>query len=99
MTWHRVGAPADFPEGALREVRLGDLVLAVGRWRGRLFAIHDWCPHAGASLAAGTLEDGFVVCPLHGYAYDVFSGRCEDDAAPVPRREVREGDGTVEIDL
>lgn len=97
MTWHRIGAPRDFPEGSIREVRIGDLVLAVGRHDGALFAVHDFCPHAGASLAAGTLDDGFLVCPLHGYAYDVRTGRCEEDATPVPTRPVRESESDVEV--
>jgi nitrite reductase/ring-hydroxylating ferredoxin subunit len=42
---------------------------------GRLFAIEDACNHAGASLAEGWLEGACVVCPMHGYVFDLASGK------------------------
>ncbi len=33
------------------------------------------CPHWGAPLAGATLEDGAVVCPWHGYRFDLATGR------------------------
>ncbi len=97
--WHRVGAAADFADGTVREVRVGERVYAVGRSSGELFCVDDWCPHAGASLAQGMLDDGVLVCPLHGFAYDVRTGHCEDDPTPVATFPVRERDGAVEIEL
>lgn len=97
--WHRVGAAADFEEGRVREVRVGERRLAVGRSGGSLFCVDESCPHAGGSLAAGTVEGGALVCPVHGFAYDVRSGSCEDDAAPVAVFAVREGEAGVEVAL
>jgi len=97
--WHRVGAAAEFADGVVREIRIGDRILAVGRAAGELFCLDDWCPHAGASLAQGMLDDGVLVCPLHGYAYDVRTGRCEDDPTPAATFPVREKDGEVEVEL
>jgi nitrite reductase/ring-hydroxylating ferredoxin subunit len=42
---------------------------------GAAFAIEDACNHAGASLAEGWLEDRCVVCPMHGYVFDLASGK------------------------
>jgi nitrite reductase/ring-hydroxylating ferredoxin subunit len=42
---------------------------------GAVFAIEDACNHAGASLAEGWLEDKCVVCPMHGYVFDLGSGK------------------------
>lgn len=39
-------------------------------WR----AIADSCPHQGASLAGGKLEDGAVQCPAHGLRFDLATG-------------------------
>jgi nitrite reductase/ring-hydroxylating ferredoxin subunit len=97
--WHRVGVATDFADGVVREIRIGDRILAVGRADGELFCLDDWCPHAGASLAQGMLDDGVLVCPLHGYAYDVRTGRCEDDPTPAATFPVREKDGEVEVEL
>ncbi len=40
-------------------------------------AIEDACNHAGASLTAGdcsTMRPHCVVCPLHGYVFDLRTG-------------------------
>ncbi len=42
---------------------------------GQVFAIEDACNHAGASLAEGWLEEKCVVCPMHGYVFDLKDGR------------------------
>ncbi len=38
------------------------------------FAIEDACNHAGASLAEGELEGARIMCPMHGYVFDMRSG-------------------------
>ena len=38
-------------------------------------AIEDACNHAGASLSEGELRDGCVVCPMHGYFFELATGR------------------------
>jgi 3-phenylpropionate/trans-cinnamate dioxygenase ferredoxin component len=42
---------------------------------GQVYAIEDACNHAGASLAEGWLEDNCVVCPMHGYVFDLANGK------------------------
>ncbi len=56
--------------------------LAVFRIQGEhhaVRAIDDTCPHAGASLSGGHLHEGCVVCPWHGWPFDVDTGRCPDN--------------------
>ena len=49
---------------------------AVGNVDGRYFAVSRRCRHFGADLAQGSIDaDGCLVCPWHGAAYDVESGR------------------------
>ena len=33
-------------------------------------ALEDICPHKGAAFSVGTIENGRVVCPYHGYEFD-----------------------------
>jgi len=43
------------------------------------------CPHRLGPLEAAPLRDGRVVCPWHGYAFDVVSGReCEGRGLRLP---------------
>lgn len=50
------------------------LALCVAVLGGRAYAVDNACPHARAELAAGHLAGGSVVCPLHGWAWDIVTG-------------------------
>jgi nitrite reductase/ring-hydroxylating ferredoxin subunit len=39
------------------------------------------CPHSGAPLGKGIVEVGRLVCPLHGWAFDVNTGEALHDAS------------------
>lgn len=59
---------------------------------GEAFALPDHCPHAGVPLSEGFVEDGQLVCPMHGWAFDLASGRCVNVPGvtiPVTRLEQR----------
>jgi len=64
---------------------------------GRPAAIEDACNHAGASLSEGDRQGGCVACPMHGYRFELATGRlveprglCDDQRAFVARLEGRE---------
>lgn len=48
--------------------------VVVVRTERRVYAIEESCNHAGASLAAGWVEDDCLICPVHRYAFDLASG-------------------------
>lgn len=51
---------------------------------GEVAVLDGWCPHLGASLAAGgTCEGGTIRCPFHGWRFDA-AGECVD--VPYARR-------------
>jgi len=64
------------PPGGSLQVSAGARDIALFRIGDELFAIGNVCPHAGGSLAEGSLEDHGVVCPLHAWKFDVRSGEC-----------------------
>lgn len=74
-----VGRLPDAPDGSI----------AVFRVAGRLHAIRDECPHAGASLADGTLDGTIITCPRHGSQFDVTSGTRERGPSDFPIRTYR----------
>ena len=50
----------------------------IALWRledNSLAAIDDRCPHLGAALATGRIEENRIVCPYHGLRFDK-NGRC-----------------------
>ncbi len=64
------------PLGEGRTYAVGSRRIAVFRTRsGELFATEALCPHAGGPLADGLLGDCRLLCPLHGFAFAIDSGR------------------------
>lgn len=50
----------------------------IGRRNGKLFAFNNSCPHRGASLSKGEFNDNNIVCYMHGYEFNVFTGKLEN---------------------
>lgn len=67
---------SDISEGAAKLIRVKNEEIAVFKHEGKLCAIQNICPHQGGQLSAGAVESGAVVCPLHGYKFDLQSGAC-----------------------
>ena len=53
----------------------GPVALCVGVVEGVAYAIDNVCPHARAPLAGGHLSEENVVCPLHGWQWNLVSGQ------------------------
>jgi nitrite reductase (NADH) small subunit len=70
----------EIQEGAAKLVRVNNEEIAVFKHQGQLCAIQNICPHEGGPLAKGRIQGGEVVCPLHGYKFDLTSGACSRDA-------------------
>jgi len=73
--------PTTIPLATMREDSLSlvshqGVPLVVIRTRGEVFAYHDRCPHAFWPLSEGTLSNGVLECPGHGWEFDVATGRC-----------------------
>jgi nitrite reductase (NADH) small subunit/3-phenylpropionate/trans-cinnamate dioxygenase ferredoxin subunit len=75
---------SEVPEGQGRAFPAGEQMIAVFREESQLFAIDDFCPHQGASLACGWLEEGAVACPWHAWRFSIRTGQWLDN----PRLQV-----------
>lgn len=71
----RVASTAEIPEGRGRSFRVDGKEIAVFNAGGEFFAVSDICPHAGGPLGEGELDRGVVICPWHGWAFDVRTGK------------------------
>ena len=67
--WHRV-EDRDLPdEGRVRSVVVDGRSVALSRCGGTLGALENRCPHQGGPLGEGSIEQGWLRCPWHGYDY------------------------------
>lgn len=61
--------------GQMRYVDVDGLPIALANVGGAIHAFSDSCRHAGGSLSSGVLRDDVVTCPLHGWAFNVRTGK------------------------
>jgi phenylpropionate dioxygenase-like ring-hydroxylating dioxygenase large terminal subunit len=73
--WHAVARSQDIQEGTMLQICLLGEDLVLWRWENRFHAMQDYCPHRGARLSLGWIENNTVVCPYHGLAFD-SKGHC-----------------------
>lgn len=64
----------DLPSGAVRHVKVGKSDLAIARVGEEFFAVSNICRHAFGPLGDGVLDGYEIVCPWHGWRYDVRDG-------------------------
>ena len=98
-------APADeFPPGSTKLVVAGPGVyVGVYNCGGELYAIEDRCSHDDGPLCEGEWdqETCTVVCPRHGSAFELATGRPRSLPAylPVETFPVKVVDGVVKVDV
>ena len=93
-TWHRVDEVPD--EGRVRTAIVDGRSVALTRCGGRVGALDNHCPHQGGPLGEGSIENGWLRCPWHGYDYDPTTGRppAGFSDAPVAYPVEERADGT-----
>jgi nitrite reductase (NADH) small subunit/3-phenylpropionate/trans-cinnamate dioxygenase ferredoxin subunit len=69
---------AELPEGEARTVDVAGRLIAIFCSGGQYHAIDDICPHMGASLAGGHVENGVVTCPWHAWRFRLADGAWAD---------------------
>jgi nitrite reductase (NADH) small subunit/3-phenylpropionate/trans-cinnamate dioxygenase ferredoxin subunit len=85
-----VAKVGDIAVGAGAAFAVNGRMVAVFNEGGRYFAIDDFCPHMGASLAGGYLEGGVVTCPWHAWRFCIHDGKwCDNPKVKVDNFEVR----------
>lgn len=95
--WVPVGRAADVPRLEGRSVQFGTVRVAIFNLPDGWAAIAHACPHQGGPLADGIVADRCVTCPLHGWRFDLRSGRRVGGEGAVQTYEVREHAGLLEL--
>ena len=69
----------DLPNGRGKRFIVDDTEVAVFRTDDNLHALHNTCPHQHFNLIFdGILEDGCVICPIHGWRFNLQTGKNPD---------------------
>ena len=67
---------SEIPEDTGKLVEVNDKPIALFKVDGKVHAIYALCPHQGGPLDEGGITDGKVMCPWHGWEFDVKTGEC-----------------------
>ena len=90
---------ADLSPGKPALVTLDDRDVAVIRRGDEILAIGNECSHQGGSLCDGWVEGDIVICPLHGWEFDLRSGACMTvPGESVPRYTATVADGAIYLE-
>jgi len=93
-----VAKTSDIRAGCGKAFTIKGRRIAIFNDDGNFYALNNACAHAMGSLGRGRVKTGVVVCPVHGYAYNVKTGACETDARlRVESYEVMVKDDEVQI--
>ena len=80
---------------------IGGVELAIFNLRDRFVTIENHCPHKGGPLCDGIVSGTAVVCPLHGWRFDLDSGMAVRASLPacVTTFPTRVEDGIILVDV
>jgi len=95
--WVDAGAVPDFEAGKVYSISIGQKSVALIRTDSGWYALDGLCPHQGGPLTEGTLCDGAVRCPWHGYDFSIADGKGVGNDDEVETFAVREENGRVQI--
>lgn len=76
-----VAETTDIPEGQGKAFSVAGREIAIFHHKGKFYALDDYCPHMGESLALGDIHGNAVLCCRHLWAFQLADGACVD----VPR--------------
>ncbi len=90
----KVAQVGELSPGQGKRVQVEGNDIALFNVNGTFHAVGAVCPHEEGPLYEGEVEGESIVCPWHGYDFDVRSGQCSvDSELRVPTYVVRtEGD-------
>ena len=92
--WHKALELDELPEGRVMTVTIGTNSVCMTHYDGKYGAMDNHCPHQGGPLGEGSIENGLLRCPWHGWDYCPLTGTPPDggfdDAVETYDVEVRD---------
>ena len=93
LIWHKVlEDKSELAEGRVMTVFAGHKDLCLTHYDGKISALDNKCPHQGGPLGEGSIENGLLRCPWHGWDYHPCTGKAPgyDDGVEAFQVEERE---------
>jgi nitrite reductase/ring-hydroxylating ferredoxin subunit len=75
MRMIRLYKTSELKDETMHLVRIDGKEYVVGMHNGKVFACDAHCPHRYAYLHRGYFNGNNIVCPLHGFEFDIDTGK------------------------
>ncbi len=86
----KVAEVSEFATRRSKRVTIENVDIALFRSEGKYFAVQNDCPHQHFSaLHDGILNGHELTCPMHGWTFDLVSGKATIGGGKLKRYEVR----------
>ena len=82
--WYVACRPEELQEKPLGRTICGEKIVFYRAHKNKVAAVEDFCPHRGAPLSLGYVQDGNLVCGYHGLEMD-----CDGKVVSMPSQRVR----------
>lgn len=72
-----VPIPLEWPVNNIYQISIAEKNICISKLENTYYGYTDVCPHAGVLLSeSGSLvKECIIVCPLHGYKFNIKNGR------------------------
>jgi 5,5'-dehydrodivanillate O-demethylase oxygenase subunit len=82
--WFPIGVASELSDAKPTQIVriLGETLVLFRDKKGNVGLLQDACPHRGASLSYGRVEERGVACPYHGWLFDTKGNCLETPAEP-----------------
>jgi nitrite reductase (NADH) small subunit len=74
--WIEIARVGEVKEGFGKYIEVGERQVALFYQEGTYRAVDNLCPHMAGPLSAGDVNGSIVVCPWHGWEFDLKTGQC-----------------------
>lgn len=98
--FYKVAKRSEIPEGSGLAVYAGGREIGLFLADGKIYALDPVCPHAGGPLTEGGVHGQNVMCPWHGWEFNLQTGICDfNDSICVKTFKVKEEGGDIFVEV
>ena len=91
---------SELKEGQMKRVQVSGRPILLVRKGGEIFGVSNTCPHMGCSLDRGILREYLVMCPCHGWKFDIRNGEyLENKAIALVSYRCKTQNGKVYVEI
>ena len=95
LSWHKVlNNKTELEVNRVMTVTVNNKQFALSHFEGKICALDNHCPHQGGPFGEGSIENGILRCPWHGWDYHPCTGKApgfDDGVESYPVEEREEG--------